>query len=66
MLETLFKKANITDFFIIIISSLAIVGFWRGMWNLIDRFVFPHNFVLSQLVTIFSGIIILFILSRIK
>ena len=66
MLEKILKKVNLRDVLIILVVSVAIVGFWRGVWNLIDRFLFPGNFVLSQLVTIVGGILIILILSRYK
>lgn len=64
MLERLLKKADFFDVLIVLVASLAIVGFWRGMWNLMDKFLFPGNFILSQVVSIVVGIIILFFLSR--
>jgi hypothetical protein len=64
MLEKILKQANLFDVFIIFVASVAIVGFWRGVWNLVDKFLFPGNFVLSQLISIVGGILLLIILSR--
>ncbi|MBC8435291.1 hypothetical protein H8D91_02195 [archaeon] len=64
MLEAILKKTNLRDVLIILIASLAIVGFWRGVWGLLDYFLFPNNFLLSQIISIFLGIFILLWLSR--
>jgi len=66
MLEEVLRKADLFDVFVVIIGALAIIGFWRGTWNLMDAYLFPGNFVLSQIVSIISGIVILIILSRVK
>ena len=66
MLEIILRKATLKDVLIVLIASFAIVGFWRGTWNLFDKFVFPTNFLLSQITTIIGGVIILMILSRYK
>ena len=66
MLENILKRVSLVDVLIIFVGSIAIVGFWRGVWNLFDKFLFPNNFVLSQVVSILVGVIILIILSRYK
>ena len=66
MLEKILKRANLFDVLIIFIASIAIVAFWRGAWNLFDRFLFPENFVMSQIISIVLGVFILLILSRYK
>jgi hypothetical protein len=66
MLESFIKKTNLNDIGIILIASFAIVAFWRGTWNLMDKFLFPNNFVLSQFISIGIGLLILGILSKIK
>jgi len=42
-----------------IIIAFAIVCFWRGIWGLMDEYLFPNNFVLSHSISIFIGILIL-------
>ena len=54
------------DVWIILIGSIAIVGFWRGTWNLMDKFIFPNDIILSSVVTMVGGFLILYILSRYK
>ena len=66
MLESIINRTNERDILIVIITSLAIVGFWRGTWNLMDKYLFPGNFIASQLTSITFGLIILFIIGIIK
>ena len=66
MLEGIVKKTNLNDVLIIFIASLAIIGIWRGVWNLLDRYLFPGNFILSQGISILIGVIILILIARYK
>lgn len=66
MLERLIKKATLTDVFIVLVSAIAIVSIWRGIWNLMDEFLIPNNFVNSQIASIIFGILILVIISKMK
>ena len=59
MLENLVEKTNLADVGIIIIASLAIVGFWRGVWGLMDIYLFPGNYTLSLFTSMIIGLIIL-------
>jgi hypothetical protein len=40
---------------------LASIFIWRGVWNFSDKYIFPDNFILSNLLCIFIGIFLLFI-----
>jgi len=66
MLEEAIKKTNLHDVLIIIIAAFAIVNFWRGTWNLLDKYLLPNNFLTSQIISILIGITILVIIARIK
>ncbi|MCK5321060.1 hypothetical protein KAJ38_00620 [Candidatus Pacearchaeota archaeon] len=66
MLETILKKTNLRDVFIGITAAFAIICVWRGSWNLLDKFLLPRNFILSQLSSIVLGVSILIIMSRYK
>ena len=66
MLEEIVKKANLNDVGIILISSIAIVSFWRGMWGLMDMYLIPRNQVLSLVVSVIIGITILILISLYK
>ena len=66
MLEEVLKKATIVDVLIIFIAAIAIIGIWRGIWNLLDEYFLVNNFLWSQIITIIVGLIILIIISRLK
>lgn len=40
---------------------LAAIFIWRGIWNLLDFYLFPGNIILSNIMSIALGIILLFI-----
>ncbi len=52
-LDALFFR-NLT----IILASILI---WRGIWNFADKYFFPDNFFLSNIITLIVGIFLLFI-----
>ena len=47
-----------------LIVGLAIVAFWRGAWQLMDLFVFPENYVLSNVVSLVVGFLVLVLAHR--
>lgn len=59
MLERLFEKTTFKDVIPIIIASIAIVGFWRGIWGLMDIYLFPTNLEKSYLASVVLGLIII-------
>lgn len=42
-----------------IVMSIAVVAIWRGVWGLMDWYLFPTNPLLSYLFSIVIGFIIL-------
>ena len=42
-----------------IIIGFAVVAFWRGSWQLMDIYLLPSNYVLSNWASLFLGIFIL-------
>jgi len=51
-------KSHHQTFFAIIIG-FAVIAFWRGIWGLLDIYLFPDNIELSLWASIFLGIAIL-------
>lgn len=49
-----FKKISLT-----ILVAFAIISFWRGVWQLMDFYLFPNNYVLSNWISLFLGLGIL-------
>jgi len=43
-----------------LLIAFAIVSFWRGVWGLMDTYLFPNNYVLSLWISLVLGIILLF------
>jgi hypothetical protein len=43
-----------------IIVAFAIILFWRGVWGLMDVFLFPNNLMLSYIISIIVGVLILY------
>ncbi len=42
-----------------ILVGSAIIMFWRGLWGLMDQYLFPDDPVLSFLISIILGLFIL-------
>lgn len=37
----------------------AVVLFWRGLWGLLDLYLFPNNYLVSSVISLVLGILIL-------
>lgn len=56
------KKETFTHHFVtVLLTAVAVILFWRGMWGLTDMYLFPDNSTLSYLVSIFVGLVILYL-----
>ena len=42
-----------------ILIAFAVVSFWRGIWGLMDEYLFPNNYDLSLWTSLVVGLIIL-------
>lgn len=42
-----------------VLIAFAVVSFWRGVWGMMDRFLFPDNIEMSFIVSILLGLFIL-------
>lgn len=63
MLETIFEKTKFKDVPLIIIASIAIVSFWRGIWHLSDIIIYPNDYLKSSIASIIIGIVILLLIA---
>ena len=61
MLEKLLIKTDLMDVLVIFVTSIAIVGIWRGVWGVMDLYIFPENSVLSFVASISFGLLILLV-----
>ncbi len=57
------KKAKNTFFYNVRVFLLiiAVIMIWRGIWNFLDTYFLPDNYVLSNVLTIVIWLIIIFI-----
>ena len=42
-----------------IVIAFAVISFWRGVWGLMDVYLFPDNYQLSLWVSLILGLVIL-------
>jgi hypothetical protein len=55
------EKIHVKKVVFTIIAAFAIISFWRGIWGLLDLYLFPNNYELSYWISLFIGILILFL-----
>ena len=48
-----------------VIIAAAVIAFWRGLWGLMDIYLFPDNYALSLWISLIAGLVILFILHKV-
>ena len=48
-------------FFSMLLVAISIIFIWRGVWNLLDEFLLPENFIASNVLGILVGILILYL-----
>ena len=44
-----------------IVVAFAVISFWRGVWDLMDEFLFPQNMPLSATISMIIGLVILYL-----
>lgn len=44
-----------------LITGIGIIIFWRGIWGLLDVYLFPDNPALSYIISTIGGLLILFL-----
>jgi len=54
------KKRSLKNILNVLILAFAIVAFWRGVWGIMDVYLFPGNKLLSSIVSFVIGIVILY------
>lgn len=55
------KKRRLKKVLYAVIIAFAIVSFWRGIWGLMDLYLFPNNYTLSLWVSVAIGLAILYV-----
>jgi len=63
----IFKKKNTFSlkptktFLSTLMVAVAVVFVWRGVWNLLDEYLLPDHWVMSNVLSIIVGILILYL-----
>ncbi len=52
-------KIKTSHLFLAMIVGTAVISVWRGIWNLLDLYLYPNDIVLSSILSIVIGLIIL-------
>lgn len=55
------EKRTLKKVFYALLIAFAIVSFWRGVWGLMDIYVYPNTPVMSFVLSIIIGVIILYL-----
>ena len=63
MLEEIFRRTGYLDAVLIIISSFAIISFWRGVWGLMDMYMYPQDKLLSFSISVLIGLVVVFLIA---
>jgi hypothetical protein len=55
------KKVPLKKILFAVLIGFAVVSFWRGVWGLMDLYLFPNNYVLSLWISVLIGLGILYL-----
>jgi len=44
-----------------ILIAFAVISFWRGIWGLLDEYLFPSSMELSLWISVLIGLVILIV-----
>tara|TARA_Y100000310_G_scaffold144893_3_gene144196 strand:- start:19799 stop:20011 length:213 start_codon:yes stop_codon:yes gene_type:complete len=61
MLKKVSKMQGAQQILFAIIIGVAVISFWRGIWGLMDEYLFPNNLEISYTISVLIGILILYI-----
>ncbi|MBI2106149.1 hypothetical protein HYT56_04925 [Candidatus Woesearchaeota archaeon] len=54
-------KRKTKNILLAILIGSAVISFWRGLWGLMDVYLFPDNYPLSLLTSVSIGLLILIV-----
>jgi len=55
------KKRTFEKIIYAVIIAFAVVSFWRGVWHLLDIYLFPGDVLLSSWASLAIGLLILYL-----
>jgi len=53
------KNRKKSPLYFALLIGIAVVSFWRGVWGLMDLYLFPENQTISFIISLFIGLSIL-------
>lgn len=59
MFKRICRMKSKHQIFFAILIAFAVISFWRGVWGLMDEYLFPDNYPLSLWVSVVLGVAIL-------
>lgn len=59
MIKRLQKLSSKKQLYFAVIIALSVIAFWRGVWGLMDLYIFPQNYLLSLIIPMVLGLMIL-------
>jgi len=59
MFQKISKMKSRHQIIFAIVIAFAVISFWRGVWGLMDEYLFPGNYELSLWASVITGIAIL-------
>ena len=54
------KKSSWKNLLVTLILAIAVVAFWRGVWILMDLYLFPNDLFISAGISLILGIFLLY------
>ena len=54
-------KLKSNHLFLALIVGTAVISVWRGIWNLLDLYLYPSDIVMSSIISIIVGLGILIV-----
>jgi len=54
------ERRTLKDVLLAIVLAFAVVSFWRGVWGLMDLYLFPNSYHLSLWLSVLIGVAILY------
>ncbi len=53
------RMSNFKQILFALLIGIAVVSFWRGVWGLLDIYLFPNNGELSLWVSLIASVVVL-------
>lgn len=61
MFERFKKKKRSKQIILSLGVGISLIAFWRGIWGLMDLYIFPNNYELSLWLSLLAGLAVLYL-----